>query len=88
MLPEPMQGALPGGWLETEADARHMIVSEDTVASNHGEVARLTILYPVTLVAGCDHSMAVCAGRFDKLDNYGGFPFIPPKNPFDGTPVF
>jgi hypothetical protein len=83
--------ALPGGWLETAAGARHMIVSEE-----HGETARLSLLYPVaiapetpvTLVAGCDHSLAVCSGRFGNLDNYGGFPFIPPKNPFDGTPVF
>jgi len=38
-------------------------------------------------VAGCDHSVSTCAARFDNLANYGGFPFIPTKNPFS-TGVF
>jgi hypothetical protein len=38
-------------------------------------------------VAGCDHSVSTCAARFGNLANYGGFPFIPTKNPFS-TGVF
>ena len=41
----------------------------------------------VLLTVGCDHSTATCAARFNNLDNYGGFPAIPSKNPFS-TGVF
>lgn len=41
----------------------------------------------VTIYPGCDRSTTVCAGRFGNLDNYGGFPFIPTKNPFGGSSI-
>lgn len=40
---------------------------------------------PVKLWPGCDHSMsgpAGCLARFDNVVNFGGFPYIPRKNPF------
>lgn len=86
-LPPEVAGMLAGGWLQTPAGARHMIVSES--------IAGVELLYPVglaagmsvTLTAGCDHSTTTCYSRFDNLANYGGFPFIPTKNPFS-TGVF
>lgn len=42
----------------------------------------------VTAFAGCNHTTDVCNGKFDNLLNYGGFPFIPQKNPMDGTSIF
>jgi hypothetical protein len=42
----------------------------------------------VTVVPTCDHTMSMCEGTYDNLPHYGGFPFIPLKNPFDGTPVY
>ena len=41
----------------------------------------------VRLYAGCDHSTATCKNRFGNLANYGGFPFIPLKNPFAGDAI-
>ncbi len=41
------------------------------------------IAYP-----GCDHAVATCKNKFSNLNNYGGFPFIPSKNPMDGTSIF
>lgn len=38
--------------------------------------------------AGCNHTKDVCNGKFVNLLNYGGFPFIPQKNPMDGTSIF
>jgi uncharacterized phage protein (TIGR02218 family) len=41
-------------------------------------------LFPValgdafTLLPGCDHTSATCAGTFDNLARFGGFPYIPP----------
>jgi len=37
---------------------------------------------------GCDHSLITCANKFGNSLNFGGFPFMPEKNPMDGTPVF
>jgi len=42
----------------------------------------------VTAFPGCRHTTSVCSGKFSNIANYGGFPFIPQKNPMDGTPVF
>jgi hypothetical protein len=42
----------------------------------------------VTLYPGCDHTTTTCDGKFSNLNNYGGFPHIPTKNPFGGSPIF
>lgn len=86
-VPGSVSGGLAGGWLQTPDGARHMILSD------YGSGVEL--LYPVViepgtevlLTVGCDHSTATCAARFNNLDNYGGFPAIPSKNPFS-TGVF
>lgn len=87
-VPAAVSGALSGGWMETATGQRHMIETADA--------GSVTLLYPsagvsagdsVTLVAGCDHTVPTCASRFGNLDNFGGFPFIPAKNPFS-TGVF
>ena len=86
-LPPEVAGMLAGGWLQTPSGARHMIVSESTAGVELLYPVGLAPQTPVELVAGCDHSMPTCAARFDNLANYGGFPFIPTKNPFS-TGVF
>ncbi|AJY68806.1 tail protein [Geobacter sulfurreducens] len=86
-IPGSVSGGLAGGWLQTPEGARHMIVSEGW--------SSVELLYPaaiepgvlVSLTVGCDHSTATCQSRFNNLDNYGGFPAIPIKNPFS-TGVF
>ena len=42
----------------------------------------------ITLYPGCDHTRATCAAKFANLDNFGGFPWIPTRNPFDGGSLF
>jgi hypothetical protein len=86
-LPPEVAGMLAGGWLQTPAGARHMIVSESTAGVELLYPVGLAPQTPVELVAGCDHSMPTCAARFNNLSNFGGFPFIPSKNPFS-TGVF
>jgi hypothetical protein len=41
----------------------------------------------VTLYPGCDRSRARCIARFNNLVNNGSFPFIPIRNPFDGSSI-
>lgn len=73
--------------LETNDGAR-MIVGHTGI--NITLVSPMPSLVPgqaVRLYAGCDHSTTVCKNRFDNLANYGGFPWIPGKNPFTGDAI-
>lgn len=36
----------------------------------------------LTMVPGCDHTLATCTAKFDNAPRYGGFPFVPTDNPF------
>lgn len=38
----------------------------------------------VTIYPGCDRSRTTCNTKFDNLDNFLGFPWIPLNNPFSG----
>lgn len=42
----------------------------------------------ITVYPGCSRTTATCETKFNNLDNYGGFPHLPTKSPFDGDPVF
>ena len=38
---------------------------------------------------GCDRTINTCINKFNNVDNYGGFPYIPIKNPMGGAaPIF
>jgi len=39
----------------------------------------------VDVFAGCKHDLTTCDVKFANALNYGGFPFIPTKNPFNST---
>lgn len=41
----------------------------------------------VTIYPGCDHTKETCLNKFGNLDNFGGFPWIPNRNPFDGSSI-
>lgn len=37
---------------------------------------------------GCNKTFAACSIKFNNSENYGGFPALPSKSPFDGDPVY
>lgn len=39
----------------------------------------------IDLFAGCAHDLTTCDVKFDAVLDYGGFPFVPRKNPFNVT---
>lgn len=41
----------------------------------------------VTLYPGCERTRAICNSKFNNLPNYGGFDWIPTRNPFDGNSI-
>lgn len=43
--------------------------------------------FDVILYPGCDHSRATCISKFNNLLNYGGYDFIPVKNPTGGSSI-
>ena len=36
---------------------------------------------------GCAHNTEACAEKFDNIENYGGFPYVPGDNPFGGSSI-
>ena len=84
-----------GGYVRWEADGNGTMERrgiERTLAPGtfaiYGRTNGLVIGQAVTLYPGCQHTPSACDGKFNNLPNYGGFPFLPGKSPFDGTPVF
>jgi len=41
----------------------------------------------VTLYPGCPRDRQTCNDRFNNLENYGGFDWIPSRNPFNGSSI-
>lgn len=39
----------------------------------------------INLYPGCDRSVETCIHKFNNVANFGGFPWIPSRNPFDGS---
>lgn len=78
-----------GGIVEFADGTRRYIVSQSGwVLTLLPPQVTLTLASPlpaVTLYPGCDHTTGDCKTRFDNLVNYGGFPFIPGKNPFQNA---
>jgi uncharacterized phage protein (TIGR02218 family) len=75
---------LPSGFLERRMILRHQGESLRTL----GPVVGIAAGDPVVAYAGCKRTVRECIDKFDNYDNYGGFPHIPGRSPYDGNPVF
>lgn len=40
---------------------------------------------PLRIYRGCDHSFDTCESDYSNEVNFGGHPYIPPDNPFEGS---
>jgi len=78
-----------GGELSKPAGDRRMVL---TYVDNGGNSGSATVMLPFSgvsigdslrLTAGCDHVITTCRTKFANEINYGGFPWIPTRNPFD-----
>lgn len=86
-------GYFAGGFIEWTNGAGNI---ERRFITNHaGAAITLSMAFngigvgtSVDVYPGCDHTVSTCKNKFANLLNYGGFPHIPTKNPFDGTPIF
>lgn len=55
-----------------------------TISKAHDE---LIVGASVKLYPGCDLLPETCRDKFNNLDNHGGFPYMPSRNPFDGSSI-
>lgn len=79
-----------GGMVEFDLPSGN--VERRFITSNTGASAVISLpcsdLYvglAVRVYPGCNHTIATCASKFSNSDNFGGFPFIPQKNPMEGS---
>lgn len=79
-----------GGTFLTGIDGSQRMGVNFAATGNLNEYS-LTLLVPIsgveagqaiTFTAGCDKSVDTCVARFNNVNNYGGFPFVPTLNPF------
>lgn len=67
-------------------DDQRMIVEQagDTVTllSNFSEDI---LTFQIDVFAGCAHDINTCLVKFNNVINFGGFPYVPLKNPFNTT---
>lgn len=89
---EPAEGTFTGGFLElVRADGSFQRYGIESQVGNDfrvlGSTDGLEVGSTITIYPGCPRNTAGCK-LFDNLPNYGGFPHLPGKSPFDGSPVF
>lgn len=86
-------GALANGWftggiVKLPSGAMRFIVSHTASQLTFSrpfveDVSGLT----VEVFPGCDHLKSTCNSKYANGDNFGGFPYIPPINPFSGISI-
>ncbi len=87
------EGSFTGGFLEWDrgdgiVERRGIEVAlSGTDFQVLGLVGAIPVDTDITLYPGCARNTTNCKA-FDNLPNYGGFPHMPGKSPFDGTPIF
>jgi len=85
----------PGGFIEY-VDGSPGITERRMIVGVSGLVftlarpfsSALIIGSAISLFPGCDHTITTCDSVFGNKLNYGGFAYMPTKNPFKGSPVY
>lgn len=87
------EGWFDGGWVEYTlasgmVERRMVLTSTGSDIFIMGLPAGMAVGDTISAFAGCDRTVDMCVAKFDNLENMGGFPHSPGRNPFDGQPVF
>lgn len=87
-LPPLPDGYFTGGMLiAPNGAARFLTAHTGSTVTMNRPIRGLVGGQSVSLYPGCDHLRTTCKNKFNNLDNFGGFPFIPQRNPFDGSSI-
>ena len=86
-------GYFSGGYIEWEKTAGYF--ERRSIRSQVGGSVVIGFPLPglaasatVNIYPGCDHTLATCNSKFSNSLTYGGIPYFPSKNPFDGTIIY
>ena len=81
-------GYYTGGMVKLENKPYRFITNHTSGLLTLSRLFReVTIGENVLIYPGCAHDMSTCNVKFNNLDNYGGFPWVPTKNPFGMTSI-
>jgi uncharacterized phage protein (TIGR02218 family) len=91
--PDKKRGRFQNGYIEWTvenqyAQRRAILVDNVTDCIVIGQVDGMTEGMNITMYPGCQRNPEDCTDVFDNMSNYGGFPMMPGRSPFDGNPVF
>lgn len=82
------QGWWVGGFVGTQ-DGSLRFITEHSGSGNTSitlavpfELSSIQVGSVVDIFAGCDRKYNTCKYKFNNLKNFGGWPFVPAKNPF------
>lgn len=77
-------GWFVGGTFETTLGQMMITSHTGNTITIQNSIRGLTAGYVFDAFAGCGHTTDDCKNKFSNLANYGGQPYIPDLNPFDG----
>lgn len=80
-------GYLKNGYLETAEEKRMITAHSGDNITVTTVMQGLEIGDSVTMYIGCNHTTRDCNRKFSNIENFGGEPFIPSKNPHEGTMI-
>jgi uncharacterized phage protein (TIGR02218 family) len=85
-------GYFAGGFVEWDHPIRgrqYLAVDQHigTSIEMFGETNDMYVGLVITAYPGCSRTLTGCNG-FNNVPNYGGFPGMPGRSPYDGNPVF
>lgn len=75
-------GYYAGGVIEVGGAKRYVLKHQGSVLTLFYPFNDLSVPTSATVSPGCAHNVEACRDKFNNLLNYGGFPYIPSKNPF------
>ena len=68
----------------TTGERRHILSNIAGVLKINYPFKHMAVGDSIEATAGCDHSFTTCKDKFDNTFNYGGFPYVPDRNPIKG----
>ena len=74
-------------WINSDGVTERRLITDHTgaVLTLSMSIDGLAVAESVTIYPGCKKTTSDCLTKFSNLSNFGGFPYIPTKNPFDGS---
>lgn len=80
-------GWFTGGMLRFASSYRFITSHSGDRITISRPLAGLDLGSDVSLFPGCDHSKETCKNKFNNIENFGGFPWVPLTNPMNGSSI-